>query len=148
MDDLAKIGFISKRWIAEQLNQPPNFYDEGVTIPILDKGKLIACAAFTDFLPGEFGNSVEFHMAVLPEYQGKWRSNELLGSIFGYPFIELKCTRLWAQTTKINKKARRFCESLNFKREGISRNGWDGKHKAVIYSLLPEECEYLEYYKK
>lgn len=147
MRPTAGIDDFAKSWIADQLERPISIYAKASVIPIVHLDKIIACAAFTNFEEAPFGNIVQAHLAVLPEYHKKiWCRKDTLGLFAAYPFIELGCTRVWVQTAKNNYPARNLALKLGFKFEGSARRGWDGKHPAMIYSMLYDECKYLKYY--
>lgn len=60
-----------------------------------------------------------------------------------YVFNQLGCVRVTASTTKLNSKARKFLKHAGFELEGRLKRGYDGKHNALIYGLLAENCRYL-----
>jgi hypothetical protein len=60
-----------------------------------------------------------------------------------YIFKQLGCKRCTAVVRKNNKRVRRFLERLGCTLEGNLRRGYDGKHDALIYGLLVEECRFL-----
>lgn len=138
---------IERRWIADQLNLPYSVYETAVTFPVYDKdGNIMACFALTDFKEATYGNSVQISIAARPDCHKKWCRKSVLLDLAKYVGIDLKCTRLWTQLPKNNKAARRLNEAFGMKFERCSRRGWDGKHDALVYSMIPEEAKFLKYY--
>ena len=138
---------IERKWIADQLDLPDHIYKNAVTFPVHDKhGNIIACFALTDFKKGKFGNSIQISIAARPDCHKRWLKKSVLLDLAKYVGIDLKCTRLWTQLPKNNIPARKLNEAFGMKLERCSRRGWDGKHDALIYSLIPEEAKFLKYY--
>lgn len=71
-----------------------------------------------------------------------WRPH-IMRAVFSYVFDQLGCVRCTSITTKANKRARDFLESLGFVLEGNVRLGYDGRRDALIYGLLARDCRYL-----
>ena len=84
----------------------------------------------------------DVELSVATETPLAWRPH-VLRAIFKYIFIQLGCVRCTATTTKANKRARAFNESLGFRLEGNIRLGYDGQRDALVYGLLRSECRYL-----
>lgn len=65
--------------------------------------------------------------------------------IFNYVFNTLGCARCTCTVAKRKGtgRTRRFLEGLGFVLEGCLRRGYDGKHDALIYGLLAENCRFL-----
>ena len=75
---------------------------------------------------------------------GTWCKPSTLRRLFSYPFIDLKCVRLTTTTAKKNKRARRLDVALGFVLEGIGRKALDGVNDAAVYSMLREECWWID----
>ena len=73
----------------------------------------------------------------------KWCSRENLDALFGYPFRQLKVSRVQATVHRKNRHARRFVERLGFVYEGMGRRAWPTGGDAAVYSMLPHECRWL-----
>lgn len=86
-------------------------------------------------------DGVNMHMHVAGE--GYWLTREALAEYFGYPFLRAGCRRVTAVIDAKNRKSRKFCERLGFKREGTVRKAMPNGHNAVIYGMLKEECRWL-----
>lgn len=69
--------------------------------------------------------------------------HKVIGAVFQYAFVQLKCVRMTAITTKKNARARAFLESLGFELEGKVRRGYDGRRDALIYGLMAQDCRFL-----
>jgi len=73
-----------------------------------------------------------------------WALRETLRALFGYPFIQLGCTRMTAITGRRNKKARKGLVDLGFTLEGVHKRGLDGHEDAITYGMLKENCKWLK----
>ena len=100
------------------------------------EGRLVAACLFHCLIEGPHGFSVQNTLVTVDK---RWCARRVLACFFDFPFNILGVTRLWCQTAKPNKRARRLLEKLGFKMEGVARRAWDGKTDAVVYSMLPHE---------
>jgi RimJ/RimL family protein N-acetyltransferase len=73
----------------------------------------------------------------------RWALPGSLRALFAYPFETLRCARITAIVARRNKRARRLCEGLGFRLEGVARKAIDGKQDAMIYGMLRAECRWL-----
>lgn len=101
-----------------------------------DNDEFVAGVVFSNFR----GTDIEVSCA--SETPAAWRPH-VCRAIFKYIFEQLGCVRCTSITTKGNKKARGFLESLGFQLEGNVRLGYDGTKDALIYGLLRSECRFL-----
>jgi RimJ/RimL family protein N-acetyltransferase len=74
----------------------------------------------------------------------RWASRQTLKQLFGYPFVQLKCSTLIARIRKSNKRSRRLCEGLGFKIEGKIPRGFDGREDVIIYAMTSEQCRWIK----
>lgn len=81
-------------------------------------------------------------ISCVSETPAAWRPH-VCRAIFKYVFDQLGCVRCTSITSKANRKARSFLESLGFQLEGNARLGYDGRRDAMIYGLLRSECRFL-----
>lgn len=103
---------------------------------INDNKDFVAGVVVTNF------RRTDCEMSGASETPAAWRPH-VCRAIFSYIFEQLGCVRVTSITTKGNKKARAFLESLGFQLEGNVRLGYDGRRDALIYGLLKAECRYL-----
>lgn len=98
-----------------------------------------------DFVAGvvvtNFRNT-DCEISCASESPAAWRPS-VCRAIFKYVFEQLGCVRCTSITTKGNRKARSFLQSLGFELEGNVRLGYDGRRDALIYGLLRSECRFL-----
>ena len=133
------------RWTAAQLAVDPSAFEPVVgDMAIFRNGELAANVVYHFHLAGETGGSVQASIAAVDP---RWANKTVLGALFHYPFHTLGVQRLWAQTAKHNKRARKFLLHLGFQMEGIGRRAWDGiKTDAVVYSMLPHEDRWSQHW--
>lgn len=72
-----------------------------------------------------------------------WCHPKTVGTLLTYPYDQLGCVRTTMMTGKRNKRARRITHGLGFKLEGVARKGLDGIEDAYVYSMLREECWWI-----
>lgn len=137
---LAGIDAVVADWVAEQLGMPPGVFDPCAGIGVTLRGKMVAGVVFNNYRPSAEGATIDASIAATT---ARWATRRVLHDFFAYPFLQLGATRLGVSCRKSNKHARRFVQRLGFKMEGVGRRLWDGRHDAVVYSMLPEECRWL-----
>lgn len=106
---------------------------------------MIVCNDNKDMVAGVVFNNfrkTDVEVSCASDNPAAWRPN-VCAAIFKYAFDQLGCVRCTSITTKGNKKARSFLESLGFVLEGNIRLGYDGRRDALIYGLLRSECRFL-----
>ena len=101
------------------------------TIGILKDGELIAGLVYHDYTR----RSIQISMAsTSPE----WCNRRTLKRIFGYPFVQLKVSRITVCTHVNNERMRSLANRLGFVQEGVLREGYpDGD--MIVYGMLAEE---------
>lgn len=127
-------------WVARELDIDPAEFGPCSAMGVVLGGELVAGIVFNNYTVMRAGSSLEASIAATTP---RWASRSVLRDIFLYPFGQLGVTRLWAQTAKGNKRARRFLVRLGFSYEGMARRAYDGTRDAAVYSLLPHECKFL-----
>jgi RimJ/RimL family protein N-acetyltransferase len=65
-------------------------------------------------------------------------------AVFKYVFETVGVVRCTSITTKANRKARDFLQSLGFELEGRLKQAYDGKRDALVYGLLRAQCRFLD----
>ena len=73
-----------------------------------------------------------------------WALPGTLRALFGYPFNDLKVSRMTAIIGRKNKRSRKLCEGLGFKLEGVHAKGLDGFQDAMTFGLLKENCRWIK----
>ena len=127
-------------WVAIQLEMPFGSFGPSAGIGVVLRGDLIAGVVFNNYRPYPNGSTIEASIAATSP---NWATRSVLRDFFSYPFIQKDAMRLGVSCRKSNKHARKFVTRLGFRMEGVARRLWDGKHDAVVYSMLPEECRWL-----
>lgn len=105
-----------------------------------DTQEFVGGAVVSNFRQGEYANDCEISCAA--ETSMAFRPH-VCAAVFAYIFVQLKCGRCTAITTKKNRRTRAFLEALGFVLEGCVRRGYDGKRDALVYGLLAEDCRFL-----
>ncbi len=88
------------------------------------------------------GVPIDCEISCAAETSIAWQP-EVCRAVFQYIFGQLGCIRCTSITTKNNTRTRKFLEHLKFELEGNARKGYDGKHDALIYGLLREDCQFF-----
>lgn len=130
------IDQIVAAWVATQLDMPAARFGPCAAIGIVLRGQLIAGVVYNGYRRYEEGAVIEASIAAITP---KWATRQVLSAIFAYPFQQMQVTRLQVTCRKSNKRARKFVTRLGFKMDCVARRLWDGKHDAVVYSMIPEE---------
>lgn len=106
-----------------------------------DSGKFMG-AVIVSNLKYYNGTPIDCELSCASENSMAWRPH-VCKAVFQYVFGQLGCIRCTSITRPNNKPCRSFLEALNFKLEGNARRGYDGKHDALIYGLLAEDCQFF-----
>lgn len=132
-------------WTADQLGTDPNLLMPGRATGVVLDDRLVGACVWHDYRVLERGAAMQGSFASVSP---RWITRRVLGEMFAYPFAQLGVTRLWGIAARSNKKARSFNERLGFRFESMARRAWDGEEDAAIYSMLPEECRWLKYWRR
>ena len=138
---LSGIDQVVGDWVAQQLGLPIGCFDPCAGIGVTLHGGLVAGVVFNNYHPYPDGAIIDASIAATT---AKWATRQVLQDFFSYPFLQMRATRLQVSCRKSNKHARKFVTRLGFKMEGVARRLWDGKHDAVVYSMTPEECKWID----
>lgn len=124
-------------WVQEKVGGitfAPGMYQAMMVVN--DSGDLVAAVVVSNYQ----GHDCQISCA--SETGAAWRPH-VCRAVFTYIFETLGCVRCTSITTKRNTASRGFLEHLGFTLEGKLRRGYDGKHDALIFGLLAEECRFL-----
>lgn len=72
-----------------------------------------------------------------------WATRNNLRALFAYPFFTLGVRRFEAKTAKHNHIGNLTLKKLGFTFEGCLRNAWPYGGDAHLYSMLSNECRWL-----
>ena len=105
-------------------------------IGITDEGgKLIAGVVYNQF----FGRDIQ---ATIASTSKRWASRNIMRAIFAYPFFQLGCYRITAQTRSRNLRSISFLYKSGFQKEGLLR-GWYEDDDALIMGMMRIECRWI-----
>jgi RimJ/RimL family protein N-acetyltransferase len=131
------------QWVAARIEGfgDASRFGEHSAIGIGIDGTPVAGFVFNDLREEKHGNDVRVSAAAIPG--AKWARPAVLHRLFSYVFNELDCVRVTFVIREGNTHAEKISKHLGFRREGVTRRGWDGRTNALIYGLLKTECRYL-----
>lgn len=109
-------------------------------IGVLDESNtLVAGVVFNEYQQ-TFGTIMVHLAADTP----RWASRNVIRAILSYPFVQLKCRKVWGATPDHLTRVLRFNHGIGFVREAVLRHHYgEGRH-AVITSMLASE--YRKFY--
>ncbi|MCR4339344.1 MAG: GNAT family N-acetyltransferase [Gemmatimonadaceae bacterium] len=129
-----KAGLLA--WAAQRIpGMRPEDFGPCETFGFADR-KLAAVAVFNNF------RAFDAQLTFVSD-DPRWATRGNIRAVFWYAFEQLKLRRLTCITAKGNKRARKLCEGMGFRREGTHPRGVDGRKTAISYGLLPEHCKWL-----
>ena len=116
-------------------------FQPATTAAVMKDGRMVGGVVFNNYTILPRGSWCEISVA----FDGTvtWTS-KALEQIFEYPFKQLGVSRLKAETAIDNSHCRSILQRLGFKREGVLRRAHDGDKDSVVYSMLPDECRWLD----
>lgn len=127
-------------WVARQIDVEPEEFGPCSACGVVLGGGLVAGVVYNEYRVLKAGSSMQ---ASIASTTPRWATRAVLRDLFSYPFVQMKVTRLWASTSRKNKRARSFLERTGFKFEGIARRAYNGAVDAAVYSMLPHECRWI-----
>lgn len=123
-------------WVAERIPHVTGF-EKMMTIGVMsDSGAPLGAVVYHDFRDKDIQLSCAADSS-------QWLNRGVLGSIFAYPFKQLKCDRVTALAPFKNSHTRCFLERLGFQQEGVMRKGFNDDD-CVVYGMLRDECKWIE----
>lgn len=73
-----------------------------------------------------------------------WVTRAHLREIFGYPFNQLGCLRVWGLIDRHNKESRTLAEKLGCRVVGVADDEYGPGRDAIIYSMKRDACRWIE----
>jgi len=73
-----------------------------------------------------------------------WVTRAHLREIFGYPFNQLGCLRVWGLIHRHNKESRTLAEKLGCRVVGVADDEYGVGQDAIIYSMKRDACRWIE----
>lgn len=130
------------RWVEMKLGMQLDRPSTAIGVAIGDMP--IAGVVYTRYLEDPHDatpRSIEMSIASVSP---KWCTRRTLYQFFKYPFRDLKVGRVSVTIHRKNKKTRKLVERLGFVYEGKGRRAWPTGGDAVVYSMLPHECRWID----
>lgn len=110
------------------------------TIAVSDGQRIIAVVVYSKY------DQYQCEVAIVT-VSPTWASRRIMNILFGYPFIQLGCSRITTIIRADNLKSISLAERLGFVREtaetGLRQYCRDGTN-AHIYGLLKSECRWIK----
>lgn len=129
-------------WVASSMPIPTQFYHYAA-IGLERDGLPIAAVVYHNFVP--VFKDIEVTCLIADP---KAAHPDIIATFLRYPFEQLDCNRVTANTAKKNKRSRKFILGLGFKHEGMKKNGC-GNDDMIIYGLTRKDAmKWLERTKK
>lgn len=132
------------RWVSHQLGGMD--FGPCLAVGVFDDvaGDLVAGVVYNRYHRDRHTGDPHMLEASIAATTPAWATRGVLAGIFAYPFEDIGVQRLQATVRRRNKHARRFVERLGFKYEGKGRRAWSRTEDAIVYSMLPDECRWIE----
>lgn len=110
---------------------------DDVCIARVKDGHLLGGVIFQQYT----GSSIELHMAAM---DSSWLSRDYIWAVFAYPFLQLKCRKVFARIKETNERTLAIARRIGFKLEAKLDDAYpDGA--LMLLSLRPEDCRWLQY---
>ena len=124
------------KWIDNRLGTEVMRDGSLITGVVVDK-ELVAAWVFHDYR----GHVIDISLASISP---RWCTKQSLRAIFHYAFNDADVVRFQAVCHRRNKKMRKLFKGLGFREDCILKKGFDGERDAVLYSMLRDECRWVE----
>lgn len=131
-----------KSWASEKLENI--CFGESAILSMRQDDKLIAAIIYNNFFTSPKGDPISIEMSIA-SISPLWCSRSHMYSIFAYPFIQLSLKRVQATCSENNVNVRNFLDRVGFTLEGIGREAWTHGGNCAVYSMLKNECKWLNY---
>ena len=131
LDQPQRVG----QWVTEQQGKVWSSM-AGAAIGVEEDGQLIAGVIYESWNRA----SIHAHIAALPGRN--WLTREYLKLGFGYPFIQLGCSKIIAMVGEKNLAVQRLQKHMGYKLEATLEAAHpDGA--LLIYTLAREDCRWI-----
>ena len=130
-----------RNYVAQQAGADPEALTPGTGSALGLDGDLVGGVWFHHYHQLAHGSVCEVSVVV---EDPRVVSRQIIRDFFYYPFRQLGVTRLQAVTATTNTRCVSLLERLGFTREGVLRRLHDGVVDAVVYSMLKEECRWVD----
>lgn len=98
---------------------------------------------------GELVGGAAYHSATASSVcmivagEGNWMTKLRIEAAFLFPFYVLGVDHIAVQTIRSNRKARKFCERMGFKLEGVLRRASPIGQDVFVYGMTKSECRWV-----
>lgn len=107
---------------------------------VMKDGHPIAAIVWNWWRPMQYGGDVR---AIIYANDPSWCLPGALKLLFSYPFEVLKCNRITVIIKDGNERSLKLCKGLGWRKEGVIRQGFNGKTNAIVMGMLKNECKWL-----
>lgn len=130
------------QWVFNELKYPVgDFAPDGkifsLAFGVKTGNETIAVIIYHEFKP----HVPSVQISVAAKNPG-WLTRKIIRKMAYYTFVQLGVNRVWGQTSKYNKKARKLFERLGFTYEGRRDGALPGGKNAYAYRMLKQECNW------
>jgi RimJ/RimL family protein N-acetyltransferase len=105
-------------------------------IAVVRKGEMTGGTIYSNYTHA----SIAMHVA---GFTPSWASIDMLWVAFHYPFVQLRCKKVFAQIPENNLKALEFDFKLGFKEEARIRDVFPAGD-LILLSMYRDECRWLK----
>ena len=92
-------------WVARHLDIEPDEFGPCSACGVVLGGEMVAGVVYNEYRVLKQGSSMQ---ASIASTTPRWATRAVLRDLFAYPFRQMGVSRLWASTSRKNKRARRF----------------------------------------
>ena len=130
-------------WVSFNVLGVTGLYDKASkAIGHVKDGKLIAAVTYNNFVTRPDGSFLTVEMGVYSTDK-RWATKDFLRAIFEYPFVQMKMPKVDTRCSAENKQIIAFNQKLGFVPEGYHRQAWPLGGDAISFSMLKQECRYI-----
>lgn len=110
-------------------------------------GKIIAAVTYNNFKMRPDKTLFTVEMGVY-SCDRRWATKEFLRAVFEYPFVQLGFERVSTACSAERPEVIAFNEKLGFVPEGCHRKAWPLGGDSISFSMLKEECKWINNFKE
>lgn len=135
-------------WVSFNVLGVTGIYDKASkAIGHVKDGKLIAAVTYNNFRTRPDGSFLTVEMGIFT-IDHRWATREFLHAIFDYPFIQLGMPRVQTACSADRPEIIKFNRKMGFTPEGYHRQAWPLGGDSISFSMLRNECRWLDLFDK
>jgi RimJ/RimL family protein N-acetyltransferase len=123
-------------WVADQIPEVNNGFQNATAIGVVSNGKLIAGVVYNEWQP-EYQTMQLSIAATNP----MWARPEIISGLLAYPFYQIDVFKCWMAIPSYNTKSLRMTDHVGFKKEGIMAHQYGKKRHAVLKRMFKPDYE-------